>query len=52
MLSNTTRPEDVQESYSCGANSYITKPADYEGALFKISSFINYWFQTVELSGV
>ena len=52
VLSNTTRPEDVQESYSCGANSYITKPADYEGALFKISSFINYWFQTVELPGV
>jgi two-component system, response regulator len=51
VLSNTSRPEDVQESYSCGANSYITKPADYEGALFKISSFINYWFQTVELPG-
>lgn len=49
VISNTNRQEDVQQSYACGANSFIKKPDDYTGALSKIKSFINYWFQSVEL---
>ena len=49
VISNTSRPEDIQKSYACGANSFIRKPDDYPGAIFKIKAFINYWFQSVEL---
>jgi len=49
VISNTNRPEDIQKSYSCGANSFIRKPDDYPGAIFKIKAFIHYWFQSVEL---
>jgi len=49
ILSDTARAEDVRESYFLGANSFIKKPADYKGTIFKIKSFIDYWFQSVEL---
>lgn len=49
VLSTTSRPEDVRQAYACGANSYIRKPDDYAGTLFKVKSFIHYWFQSVEL---
>ncbi|MBS1563165.1 MAG: response regulator [Bacteroidetes bacterium] len=49
VLGTTSRQEEVQRSYSCGANSFIRKPDDYESTVFKIKSFINYWFQSVEL---
>lgn len=49
VLSESALPGDVQASYAAGANSFILKPASYSDALFKIKSFINYWFRTVEL---
>jgi two-component system response regulator len=49
VVSTTGRAEDIQQSYSCGANSFIRKPDDYTGTVFKIKTFINYWFQSVEL---
>lgn len=49
VLSESALPADVQESYAAGASSFIIKPASYGDALFKIKSFINYWFRTVEL---
>lgn len=49
VLSESTLPQEVQASYAAGANSFIKKPASYSDTLFKIRSFINYWFQTVEL---
>lgn len=49
VLSESALPADVQESYTAGASSFIIKPASYSDALFKIRSFINYWFRTVEL---
>lgn len=49
VLSESALPADVQESYTAGASSFIIKPASYSDALFKIKSFINYWFRTVEL---
>ncbi|HVW58626.1 MAG TPA: response regulator [Puia sp.] len=49
VLSETALPADVRESYAAGASSFIIKPASYSDALFKIKSFINYWFRTVEL---
>ena len=49
VLSEYSLPEDVQAAYAAGAWSFITKPSDYDGTMFKIRSFINYWFRTVEL---
>jgi CheY-like chemotaxis protein len=49
VLSEYSLPEEVQAAYAAGASSFITKPSDYEGTIFKIRSFINYWFRTVEL---
>jgi len=49
VLSESALPEDVQSSYAAGASSFILKPASYSDALFKMRSFINYWFRTVEL---
>jgi len=49
VLSESALPADVQSSYAAGASSFILKPASYNDALFKMRSFINYWFRTVEL---
>ena len=49
VLSESAMPEDVLSCYAAGANSFIKKPATYRDAIFKIKSFINYWFRTVEL---
>jgi len=49
VLSESALPDDVASSYSAGATSFILKPASYSDALFKMRSFINYWFRTVEL---
>jgi CheY-like chemotaxis protein len=49
VLSESARPADVQKCYSLGASSFIKKPDDYSGTLFKIKAFVDYWFQAVEL---
>lgn len=49
VLSDSVRPDEVQKCYSLGANSFIKKPDDYTGTLFKIKTFVNYWFGAVEL---
>ncbi|HVU56781.1 MAG TPA: response regulator [Puia sp.] len=49
VLSESVLPGDVLSSYAAGATSFIQKPASYHDTLFKIRSFINYWFRTVEL---
>jgi len=49
VLSESAAPDVVASSYSAGATSFILKPASYSDALFKMRSFINYWFRTVEL---
>lgn len=49
VLSENAQPEDVKSSYSAGASSFIIKPDTYSDAIFKMRSFINYWFRTVEL---
>jgi len=49
VLSESALPENVLSSYEAGASSFIQKPASYSDTIFKIRSFINYWFHTVEL---
>ena len=49
VLSGTKTAEMVRECYSAGASSFIQKPALVEDIKKKVSAFVNYWFQTVEL---
>jgi len=49
ILSDSILPHEVEAAYSAGASSFIQKPPSYSDTLFKVRSFINYWFHTVEL---
>ncbi len=43
MLSASERPEDVDESYKLGANSYVTKPAGVGAFRDGIAQLRHYW---------
>ena len=49
VLSGTKTAEMVRECYAAGANSFIQKPALVEDIRKKVSAFVNYWFDTVEI---
>lgn len=44
--------EDVRQSYGLGANSYISKPGDWDGLISMIMTLFPYWTRTVRLPGV
>jgi CheY-like chemotaxis protein len=50
ILSGTIVPGIVKECYAQGASTFIQKPAMDGETNKKISSFIQYWFQTAELA--
>jgi response regulator RpfG family c-di-GMP phosphodiesterase len=49
VLSGTFSPEMVRRCYSMGANSFIQKPSSTALINDKISTFVKYWYDTVEL---
>ncbi len=49
VLSGTKSEEIVRECYKNGANSFIQKPSRVQDIDQKVSSFLTYWLQTVEL---
>jgi CheY-like chemotaxis protein len=49
MVSGTAFQHDVDEAYKLGVNSFIQKPGNDKMTIQKISSFVKYWFETVEL---
>jgi len=49
VLSGTTSEKVVQRCYAMGANSFIQKPSSNSDIQSKISTFVKYWFDTVEL---
>jgi CheY-like chemotaxis protein len=49
VLSGIRTPEAVRECYQYGASSFIQKPAFVNETAKKINTFLEYWFQTVEL---
>lgn len=49
VLSDIKNVELVKECYELGASSFIQKPSGHEKTNKKILSFLNYWFETVEL---
>jgi CheY-like chemotaxis protein len=49
MISTSDRPEDVNRCYACGANAYVTKPADFDGLSEKLHSLRAFWLDAARL---
>ena len=49
MISTSDRPEDVNRCYACGANAYVTKPADFNGLSEKMQSVRAFWLDAARL---
>jgi CheY-like chemotaxis protein len=49
ILTNSKSPEDVEGSYQDGANSFFTKPIDYQGLVSLAGLLKTYWLQAVTL---
>ena len=43
MLTTSSRDEEIAKSYAGGANSYVTKPVDFEEFVKKIKDMKLYW---------
>ena len=51
VLSTSDNIIDVQASYRLYANSYVTKPEDFDGFKATIQVIENFWFDTAQLPG-
>jgi two-component system, chemotaxis family, response regulator Rcp1 len=49
VVSNSSAPEDIEESYRLCANSYITKPADLDDLFKAIKSLVEFWFHNAQI---
>jgi CheY-like chemotaxis protein len=49
VLSSSDRPEDVEQSYASGANSYVTKPASLSGLREGVGQLARYWMDVASL---
>lgn len=49
VLSGLSNPAIVLECYEAGASSVIIKPSSERDTTEKITTFLKYWFKTVEL---
>lgn len=47
VLTTSDAQPDVQRSYTDGANSFITKPANFQGLLDTTQVLWHYWFEVV-----
>lgn len=49
MLTSSQADEDIRQAYECGANAYLTKPADPDEFVEIVQAFRDFWLQAVEL---
>jgi two-component system response regulator len=49
MLTSSGCGEDVDRAYTEGANTFITKPHDFDGLQRAIARFADYWAETARL---
>jgi len=49
VLSGTMNADILDKCYAMGANSFIRKPSSGAELNEKITTFVRYWFETVEL---
>lgn len=52
VLTTSAAETDVQESYSTGANAYITKPVTFDGLVHTMQALDRFWFEIVKLPTV
>lgn len=49
LLSSSSNPDDIIDSYQLGISSYIIKPKDFSGWLAYVRELRIYWWETVTL---
>jgi len=49
VMTISTDPKEVARCYSEGANSFITKPYDFDQLLSTFTVFKEYWFEKVKI---
>lgn len=49
IFSTSSNPKDVKACYSQGVSGYIVKPMNIERLNQLVTTFLEYWFQAVEL---
>jgi two-component system response regulator len=49
VLTTSHRPEDIQEMYAAGANTYIAKPQDFTRFVEVLQTIQRYWLDTALL---
>jgi CheY-like chemotaxis protein len=49
MLTTSKAEEDIQDAYSLGASSFITKPVAFATLVEDMRTLCNYWFHVVRL---
>lgn len=49
IFSSSTSDGDIQRSYDLKANSYVSKPADFDEFLNVVRTIEDFWFHTVRL---
>ncbi|KEF30188.1 Two-component system response regulator [Marinobacter nitratireducens] len=52
IMTTSNREEEIFKSYDLGANSYITKPVDFEKLVAQVGALSAYWCSIVELPDV
>lgn len=49
VMSTSNKTEDIERAYELGVNSFIRKPAHFEGLVDAVRTLAKYWFQIAEL---
>lgn len=49
VMTTSRSEEDIEHSYSLGANSYVTKPVSYNALVELMKTLTRYWFDMVAL---
>jgi CheY-like chemotaxis protein len=49
LLTSSKEGKDVRECYSCGVNSYIVKPVDFDSYKKSVTSIAFYWLSLNQL---
>jgi two-component system response regulator len=49
IFSSSSEPDDVAQAYHLGANSYITKPMDFDEFLYMVEHLKIYWTKVNQL---
>lgn len=49
ILTTSSAPQDLRDTYGLHANSFVTKPVDLDDYARTLQDVVHYWFDTVSL---